>query len=810
MGDVMQRAICRLHLGVAIALMLWASASAKAAAERLSPADQLMRSGAENFHRGDFAAAARDWKQAEATYRAGGDADGGLDAQLNLAAVDQQLGNFKEAKQRLIALEKTGSGERLVAVKSALGVAFTFTRGPLEAEKKLTEATELATAQNAPPATLAGIKNNLGNLYASWAEILGDKDRSAKYAAAFDAYTAAADLARSAGDNALAAKATTNAALSAARGEHFDKARELIAKSADAIRDLPDSAEKANLLISLGQANALLIRSNAPGTDVARLRRDAFNAYEQARQIAKAINNSLAGSYAVGYQGHLYEMAGKDRLNEALTLTRRAVLLAETARSGDSLFLWKWQAGRILKAQGMLEDATAAYLGARDTLQNVRSDQALGYGNRGMGWNFRKEVGPLYYELADLLLARADTAGADEAHVQQYLAEARDTVERLRVGEFESYFEDPCRNQAAARQTDLTKDLANVPSGNPAVVYLIPLRDRIEILLTTKTGMRQIKSPGVGTEQLTQQIRTFRRQLEDVSSQEFYETGQKLYEWLIKPIEPTLQAEKIDTLVFVPDGALRTIPMSALYDGQDFLAAKYAVAVSPGLSLSVGGNYPAEVSKSARRVLASGLSEAKRGFNELPSVVGEIDRIRQIYAGEATTLLNEQFKAGAFEQELSRPAPGDEGYSIVHIASHGVFSADVAKTFILTYDGTINLDDLASLLQPYQLRNKPIDLLTLSACQTSAGDDQAAMERASLGLGGLAVKAGARSAMASLWLVNDQATQQLVTAFYEELAQHPEAGKAKALQQAQLKLIRGDNFTHPLFWAPFLLIGDWL
>jgi CHAT domain-containing protein len=250
--------------------------------------------------------------------------------------------------------------------------------------------------------------------------------------------------------------------------------------------------------------------------------------------------------------------------------------------------------------------------------------------------------------------------------------------------------------------------------------------------------------------------------------------------------------------------------MSALYDGTDFLIAKYAVAVSPGLSLSVGGNNPAEVSKSARRVLASGLSEAKQGFNELPSVVGELDRIRQIYPSGATTLLNAQFKAGTFEQELSRPAPGDEGYSIVHIASHGVFSADVAKTFILTYDGTINLDDLASLLQPYQLRKKPIDLLTLSACQTSAGDDQAAMERASLGLGGLAVKAGARSAMASLWLVNDQATQQLVTAFYEELAKNPEAGKAKALQQAQLKLIRGDDFGHPLFWAPFLLIGDWL
>lgn len=793
------------------ATLLTAHAHA-ADSKRLSPADELMRSGADGFRRGDFAAAARDWRQAEAAYRAGGDAEGSLDAQLNLAAVDQQLGNFKEAKQRLTAAEKIATGERLVAVKSARGVACTFTREPLEAEKQLTEAAELATSQNAPPGTLAGIKNNLGNLYASWAEVLGEKDKAAKYAAAFDAYTAAAHLAQSAGDNALAAKALANAALSAAHGGEADKARDLAGKAFAATRDLPDAADKANLLIAIGQTNALLIRASTPGSDVGRLQREAFNAYEQARVIAKTLNNPLAGSYAAGYQGQLYEMAGNDRLNEALTLTRRAVLLAESAQSGDSLFLWKWQTGRILRAQGKLEDATAAYLGARDTLQDVRSDQALGYGNRGMGWNFRKEVGPLYYELADLLLSRADTAdggGADEAHVQQYLAEARDTVERLRVGEFESYFEDPCRNQLQ-RPTDLTKDLNAIRSGNPAVVYLIPLADRVEILLTTKSGMRRIKSPGVGSEQLTQQIREFRQRLERRGTHRYLANAKQLYQWLIQPIEPVLESEKIDTLVFVPDGALRTIPMAALHDGKQFLIAKYAVAISPGLSLSVGGNDPAKVSKSARRILASGLSEPQSGFDELPNVVSELGSIRQIYASSATTLLNDQFKAETFEQELSRPAADDE-YSIVHIASHGVFAADVAKTFILTYGGgKLTLDNLQSVLQPYQLRNKPIDLLTLSACQTSAGDDQAARERASLGLGGLAVKAGARSAMASLWLVNDQATGQLITAFYEELAQHPEAGKAKALQQAQLKLIRGDDFAHPVYWAPFLMIGDWL
>src|SRR5918993_2237609 len=104
--------------------------------------------------------------------------------------------------------------------------------------------------------------------------------------------------------------------------------------------------------------------------------------------------------------------------------------------------------------------------------------------------------------------------------------------------------------------------------------------------------------------------------------------------------------------------------------------------------------------------------------------------------------------------------------------------------------------------QPYQIAGRPIDLLTLSACQTSAGDDQSALERASLGLGGLAVKAGARSAMASLWFANDQATGELVRAFYEQLRDHPDAGKAQALRQAQLELLRNEDFSHPIYWAP--------
>jgi CHAT domain-containing protein len=778
-----------------------------------------MRGGADAFARGEFGAAEQNWKQADLLYARAGDTEGRLDAWFNLGAVQQQGGKFALAISTLtaahdLAAAEGGRPDQLIGIKNALGVTYTFTRQPERAEEILNAALALLEEQGRDAAVEASVRNNLGNLYAAWAEVLRDEEKPVRYDAAFEQYARSAALAGQSGDAPLSAKATVNAALSAARGGRHEKADALNARAFAAVGALPDSLEKANLLVAVGQTDQTLLAPVAE-PDAAKLapdrlgrvQRRAFRAYEQGRELARRLDNPLLGSYAVGYQGRLYEMAGRN--DEALTLTRRAVTLAQQAQSPDSLYLWQWQTGRLLRALGDTAGAIAAYTRARDTLEVVRSDLALGYGNRGMRATFRNEVGPLYYELADLLLTRADAEG-DAAAVQQYLSDARDTVERLRVGELESYLEDPCVNQAQALRTDLTKDLGEV-AGNPAVVYLIPLRDRVEILVTTKAGMRRVKSADVGAAQLTREVREFRRRLETRRNHRYLANARQLYTWLIRPIEPVLAEEGIDTLVFVPDGALRTVPMSALHDGTDFLIAKYAVAVSPGLSLRLTDDAPEDVSRGAARVLASGLSVSPPDstFAPLPSVAEELETIGQIYGG--TTLMNEAFLVPNFTRELGGRQPeAREAYSIVHIASHGVFAADVADTFVLTYDGRLNLNSLEALLRPYQLQGKPIDLLTLSACQTSAGDDQAALERASLGLGGLAVKAGARSAMASLWCANDQATSDLVTRFYEELRDRPDAGKADALRRAQLWMLRGEDFGHPVYWAPFLMIGDWL
>ena len=144
-------------------------------------------------------------------------------------------------------------------------------------------------------------------------------------------------------------------------------------------------------------------------------------------------------------------------------------------------------------------------------------------------------------------------------------------------------------------------------------------------------------------------------------------------------------------------------------------------------------------------------------------------------------------------------------FGIVHIASHGEFSADSARSYVLAYDEKISMDRIADWVATTRHRSeRPLELLALSACQTAAGD-----ERAALGLAGVALRAGARSALATLWSVNDRATAELVAEFYTQL-EDPRRSRAEALQRAQVKLMHAYHFRHPAYWSPFLLISSWL
>jgi CHAT domain-containing protein len=178
-------------------------------------------------------------------------------------------------------------------------------------------------------------------------------------------------------------------------------------------------------------------------------------------------------------------------------------------------------------------------------------------------------------------------------------------------------------------------------------------------------------------------------------------------------------------------------------------------------------------------------------------VAEELEAIQRLYPG--TLLLNKDFLVPRVEKELK------EGlFTILHVASHGQFETDVRKSFLLTFDDKLTMEKLSQYIGLLRFREEPLELLTLSACQTAAGDD-----RAALGLAGVSIKAGARSALATLWFINDQASSALVSEFYRQL-QDSSVSKAVALQRAQLKMLEEPAFDHPAYWAPFLLLNNWL
>jgi CHAT domain-containing protein len=360
-------------------------------------------------------------------------------------------------------------------------------------------------------------------------------------------------------------------------------------------------------------------------------------------------------------------------------------------------------------------------------------------------------------------------------------------VESLKVAELRDYFRDDCVDTALSRVTQL-----DVVSPTAAVVYPILLPDRTELLVTLPSGLRRFVVP-VGEAVLTREVRQFRQMLERRTTRQYVRPARQLYDWLIRPLEGELAAAKIDSLVFVPDAALRTIPMAALHDGRQFLVEKFALAITPGLKLTD----PRPLDRRRPRILAVGVTDAVQGFPALPEVAGELAALRDVFGG--TLLLNSEFSLANIERELKTGT-----YSIVHVASHGEFGGEIDKTFLLAFDGKLTMDRLDQLIGVFKWRDEPLELLTLSACDTAEGDD-----RAALGLAGVAVKAGARSAVATLWSVNDEASAGLIGDFYREL-KSPSVSRASALQRAQVKLLSDPRYNHPGFWSPYLLINNWL
>ncbi|MDD2759361.1 MAG: CHAT domain-containing protein [Methylomonas sp.] len=600
------------------------------------------------------------------------------------------------------------------------------------------------------------------------------------------------------------------------------------------IRPLTDPAQRARYLINLGsQAKHL----NTGGS------RLAYESFEQARQDAGNQHPRLSAESLDGL-AQLYE--DQQRMEDASILNQQAIQFAKRVNARDLLLQLEWRQGRLFNHLHRTDQALSAYQLAVEHIESIRQDIPVEY-THGQS-SFRATLEPIYLGLADLLLQQARQQSGEQKN--QSLRRARETVELIKQSELEDYLGGRCSVRSNKNA------LLEAIEPQTAVLYPILLADRLELLVSIGGEIQQFSQPVTAKDLQSTVWRLAKKLHSDMDDDK--PISYQLYQWLISPIEPWLRQHQVHTLVMVPDGVLRLIPPAALYDGKHYLIENYATVISPGLSLIE----TAPLQQYSQKILLAGISEPgpvidnlPAGFLKamsssadtgsqtenavqsralpvdlelidespnltrqleverllkdsafrqklqeklnLPGVAEEMAGLHQLIPN--TLLMNEDFTVDRFNRQALQ-----EPYSVVHIASHGVFGKSADTSFIMAYDDVINLNDLERLLSLNKFAKQPVELLTLSACQTAEGDD-----RSPLGLSGIAIKAKVRSALGSLWPVNDQAASRLMTEFYKALAT-PGTSKAQALRQAQIALLEQAESANPYYWSPFILVGNWL
>lgn len=718
---------------------------------------------------GDAEAALETWREAAAIYESLEDEVGRLGAIVNQAIAWQNLGLYRRSETTLESANQQLAAVSDSRLKAAglrnLGIAMQVAGDLHRAQTVLEQSLAIAQTLNAPSdisATLTALGNTARSLQ-NFEEALLFYQRATQ---------AAVDLP----DAAMAAQLNELNLL--VELQRWDEAQLQAQALPTVISKL--SPSRSQVYAAVNWADSALhihrqsVASSIPDT------RSIADILSFAVQTARQINDPKAEAYALGQLGTLY--ADRQQWSDALNLTQKALLIADRLNASEVTWKWQVQLGQLLQQQGDDEKAIAAYTEAVRTLSGLRQDLAAM--NPDLQFSFRDKVEPVYRELVGLLL---------QSPTQPHLVQARETLEALNLAELDNFFREACLI-AKPVQVDQVDPKA-------AAIYPIILPDptaeqvRLEVILSLPGKPLFHAQTRIPQADFDTAIDRFRQSLSLSFPQSdrlaLYKT---IYDWLIRPLEPELNAQTIETLVFVLDGSLRNLPMSVLYDGDRYLIEKYAVALTPGLQLLE----PRPLDDNRLQAFVGGISEPRQGFPALPEVQSEITQIGQEITSQVK--LDKDFTTEAVKAELT-----DNPSSILHFATHGQFSSNADETFILTWDGRINVSELGSLLGSRdESHSRAIELLVLSACQTARGDTKAV-----LGLAGFAVKSGARSTLATLWSVRDESTAVLMAQFYRQLAR-PKITKSEALRQAQLALLHESQYNHPFYWAPFVLVGNWL
>jgi CHAT domain-containing protein len=761
--------------------------------------------------KGQWSEAVEIWKKATATYKQAGNETGVIGSSINQAEALQALGLSTQAEAELQTVEQILQHQSNPDLKAtglqSLGQALrrvgnlSKSQEVLQKSRQVAKEFQLSKAEGSALLELGNTERALGNR----AIAIGKQEDEQKHTqAAIEFYQQAANL------PTLRLQAQLNLLSLLIETGKWSEAAKLGSTIQQSIASLPPN--RTNIYARLNFARSLTCLQPGIDTDALLCRsRDRKEKLKQqlpeqalatappssqeiaqilatAVQQARTLKDRTAESYALGQLGGLYEQT--QQLSAAQDLTQQALLLAEEIQASDVRYQWEWQLGRLLEKQGNRKKAIAAYEEAVKTLKAVRSD--LLAINSEVQFSFRDNVEPIHRKLVDLLLKTEENSQPSQKNLKQ----AIEVIDSLRLAELENFLS--CN---LSQTVQLNQDVDKIDQ-TAAFIYPIILEDRLEVISqlpgqSLKHYVTAVKRTEVEKTAIELRSNILRRR---ILSEAALEKATQIYGWLIEPLEQDLENRSdIKTLVFVLDGVLRNIPMSVLYDGKrkEYLMQKpYALALVPGLQLFD----LRPLQRERLKVLIAGVSEQRevegRAFDEIPNVVEESQQIGSLVPSES--LLNPQFTQTNLQQKISSGS-----FSVIHIATHGKFSSEPEQTFILAYNQLLKSHDLNTLIRTNnQSSSSIVELLVLSACETAKGDN-----RATLGLAGMAVRAGARSTLSTLWQVSDLSTAALMAQFYKKLT-NPEVTKAQALHQAQLAIF--EQYKAPFYWAPYVLVGNWL
>lgn len=749
--------------------------------------------------KGNATAAVKTWKDGEVLYTKSGYEAGVIGSKINQVQALQSLGLYRRAYNILAETEKqiqtqADSPLKLLGLNNISNIL--RQRGDLERSQALLEQSlelvkKLGTTEEISQQE-SQILLSLGNTnlaLARRAEDIKDKQNAQKYnQQALNNYQKAVKVTNFPITNI---QAQLNQLSLLIENEKLISAKFLLSSIYKNISKL--SASRISVYARVNFVENL-IKLGKLKKDISD-NQDTTNILNIAVKQAKILNDQRAESYALGTIGKLYENS-KDWSNAKVN-TQSALLIAQGVNAADIAYQWQWQMGRILQNQDIKNQAEAIdyYTQALNNLNILRSD--LVAMSPEVQFSFRDSVEPIYRQLVDLLLFASQPS-------KDNLIKARNVIENLQLAELDNFFRDACAKPIAVNIDNLDV--------NAAVIYPIILENRLEVIvkLPGNENLVHFTNNDVSSIQVDETVKQLQQLLRKRSTSpgKIKQASKQLYDWLIQPFETELDKgrdrnkSQIKTLVFVLDGSLQNIPISVLHDGKKYLIERYAVAVTPGLQLLS----PKPLLKEKINVLMAGANNApsfkKENLRPLENVKFELSELSK-QVNQSYKLENKDFLKEEIQKQINSTP-----FNVVHIATHGRFSSNPEQTFVLDWNKRIKVKDWDQLLKMKDFKTEnSVELLVLSACETAFGD-----KRAALGLAGVAIRAGARSTLATLWQVNDASTAEFMIQFYKKI-NNSKITKVEALRNAQLAFLRDypdTDYNRPYHWAPFVLVGNWL